>query len=61
MLAKTRQPRDANRSAVARPIPDELPVIRIERISPVAPDGSPMLDRYPTLSPQQNRHDDQGQ
>ena len=33
MLANTRQPRDANRSAVARPIPDELPVIRMDRAS----------------------------
>ena len=37
MLANTRQPRAANRSAAARPMPDELPVMRTVRVSPPMP------------------------
>src|SRR3954451_21586068 len=65
MLANTRQPRDANRSAVARPIPDELTVIRTD---PASSGGFaswliPARARLalPALAAQQNRQDHERQ
>src|SRR3954471_19585386 len=63
MLANTRQPRDAHRSAVARPIPDELAVIRMDRASSGAFASWLMATRArlarPALAAQQNRQHDE--